>query len=75
MCASDRIGGWQPPVTRPVIVGEEGFFLMRYIGPEITEPYHGDYTGAEYKFHTRRLLYVDKRDAVYFLGPDFEMEQ
>jgi hypothetical protein len=57
-----------------VIVGEEGFFLLRYIGPEITEPYHGDYTGTAYPFNTRRLLYVDKRDAVFLMGPEFEME-
>jgi len=48
---------------------------MRYIGPAITESYHGDYTGHEYKFNERRLLYVDKRDAVYLMGPEFELCQ
>jgi len=33
----------------------------------------GDYTGAEYNFHRRRKLLVDKRDAVYLPGPDFEV--
>jgi hypothetical protein len=55
-------------------MGEEGFFLLRYTGPALTAPVMGDYTAAQYNFHTRRLLYVDKRDAVYLLGPDMEME-
>jgi len=33
----------------------------------------GDYTGTEYRFDQRRVLYVDKRDAVYLLGPEFEV--
>jgi hypothetical protein len=55
-------------------MGEEGFFLLRYTGPALSAPVMGDYTGGEYKFDERRLLYVDKRDAVYLLGPDFDME-
>ena len=47
---------------------------MRYTGPDITEPLKGDYTGSEYKFNERRLLYVDKRDAVFLMGPEFKME-
>ena len=47
---------------------------MRYLGADLPEPLHGDYTGAAYKFNERRLLYVDKRDAVYLMGPEFEME-
>ena len=46
---------------------------MRYLGLELTEPLQGDYTGAIYAFDQKRLLYVDKRDAVYLLGPDFEV--
>lgn len=33
----------------------------------------GDYTGAEYRFDRRRRLLVDKRDAVYLMGPEFEV--
>jgi hypothetical protein len=55
------------------VVGEEGFFLLRYTGPELTQPIQGDYTAMQYRFHEKRLLYVDKRDAVYMLGPDMEI--
>ena len=48
--------------------------MMRYTGADLTEPLQGEYTGALYSFHRQRKLYVDKRDAVYLMGPEFEME-
>jgi hypothetical protein len=66
-------GAWTVPVNKAVVVGEEGFFLLRYTGPELTQPIQGDYTAIQYRFHERRLLYVDKRDAVYMLAPDMEI--
>jgi hypothetical protein len=68
-----RQGGWTPTINHPVVLGEEGFFLLQYTGPQLTQPVQGEYTGAWYKFHQRRTMYVDKRDAVYLMGPDFEM--
>lgn len=62
-----------PPVSKSVSVGEEGFFLMRYIGADLADPVIGEYTGAEYRFHERRVLLVDKRDAVFMMGPDCEI--
>ena len=62
-----------PPTTRAAVLGEEGFFILQYSGPELKEPIMGDYTGAEYNFHRRRKLLVDKRDAVYMMGPEFEV--
>lgn len=67
--------GWQPIAPKAVVVGEEGMFLMRYLGAELAEPLQGEYTGAIYRFNERRVLYVDKRDAVYFMGPEFEICQ
>jgi len=67
------LSGWKPSVTRQVVLGEEGFFLLRYTGQQLTVPLQGDYTGAWYKFHQKRVLLVDKRDAVYLLGPEFEV--
>ena len=46
---------------------------MHYTGPKLQDPIQGDYTGAWYKFHRMHTLYVDRRDAVYMLGPDMEI--
>lgn len=62
-----------PPVSHTVSVGEEGFFTMRYTGADLSGPVVGEYTGAEYRFHERRVLLVDKRDAVFMMGPDCEI--
>ena len=62
-----------PPIPKSVVLGEEGFFILQYNGPELKQPVMGDYTGAEYRFDRRRKLLVDKRDAVYLMGPDFEV--
>lgn len=73
-CGCQRRRGWKPPpASKPLVIGEEGFFLMRYLGAELNEPLQGDITGALYMFHERRELYVDKRDAVYLMGPEFEV--
>lgn len=48
-------------------------FLLHYVGPAMIEPVIGDVTGVEYRFNARPVLYVDKRDAVFLLGPDFEI--
>jgi hypothetical protein len=37
------------------------------------EPITGQATGIGYSFDVRRRLYVDVRDVVYLLGPEFRI--
>jgi hypothetical protein len=72
-CCGGR-GYWKPVLPKPVVLGEEGFFLLHYTGEPLEKPLIGDYTGTVYPFHQKAFLYTDKRDAVFLLGPEFEIQ-
>ena len=57
-----------PPPPPAIKVGEKGLVLMRYSGND-TEDIYGHVTGARYNL--KPLMYVDKRDLAFLLGPDF----
>lgn len=46
--------------------------MLRVIGAKPDGPIIGDVTGYPYHFHRKSMMFVDKRDAIFFLGPDFE---
>ena len=54
--------------------GEKGLDLITCVS---AKPYRriGDYTGYVYPFDIRSSMYVDKRDVVYILGEDFQLEK
>ena len=55
-----------------IIFGERGVLLLRYVGTEkLTQPLIGDFTGQVYPFNEKSTMFVDKRDAVFLLGPEF----
>lgn len=61
------------PNTQPVhfpMVGEKGFLQVKYIGDD-PDLFFGEVTNAGYPFDKAPVLYVDVRDAVYFLGSEF----
>jgi hypothetical protein len=59
-------------VTPPVF-GSHGLTLLRAV-VQPDEPINGYVTGAEYPFHERVLLYVDDRDVVFLLGPEYMID-
>ena len=54
---------------RPAALGERGMLLMERRNGN-GEMLHGPVTGAAYPFDERSRMFVDRRDAVYLLGPD-----
>ena len=53
------------------MVGESGLMLLEYVGEDPPRTWYGEVTNAPYPFDENRARYVDARDAVYLLGPDF----
>ena len=56
----------------PPVPGAAGFLRVKYIGKEPTDQY-GQVTRAAYPFVSGQERFVDRRDAVYILGSDFEV--
>lgn len=54
---------------RKVVLGERGMLRMERRNGS-GEMVYGPVTGAAYPFDERERLFVDRRDAVYMLGPD-----
>ena len=61
-----------PPTKSTPVIGEKGFMKLQYIGNE-PEMWFGEETNTAYPFDRTDVLFVDIRDAVYLLGPDFEV--
>lgn len=57
----------EPP---PPVVGV--LMLLEYKGAAPPQCVYGEVTNIRYPFNLRRRMYVDTRDAVYLLGPDYD---
>jgi hypothetical protein len=57
-----------PPVP---VVGERGLLLMQ--SDNGRGALYGPITGTWYPFDERAKLWVDRRDAIYFLAPDLRL--
>lgn len=53
-------------------IGERGFLKLLYVGADPAEALPGQVTGVTYPFDKVNPLLVDKMDATYLLGPEFE---
>jgi len=55
----------QPPPVGMLI-------LLEYRGSEPPQVVYGEVTNIRYPFHLKKRLFVDTRDAVFMLGPDYD---
>lgn len=55
-----------------MVIGERGLILLSALA-EFSVPIYGPVTGAAYPFHIKKRMYVDRRDAVMLLGPEFDI--
>ena len=60
-----------PPPPPPL--GSAGLVLLHYIGERLEAPVKGALTRTPYPFDERAEVFVDQRDAVFLLGPDFTL--
>jgi hypothetical protein len=54
------------------VVGERGLLLMQSDNGN-GKALYGPVTGSWYPFDERAKLWVDRRDAIYFLAPDLRL--
>jgi hypothetical protein len=66
---AEAVSSTPPPSVR---VGEKGWVLLHATFSP-SAPLVGEVTRTIYPFDKRQVLYVDKRDAVFLLGEDFEL--
>ena len=62
-----------PPPEPRIRVGESGLILLKYVGNDFDHVVDGHATGQRYEL--KPLMYVDRRDLAFLLGPDFEEAQ
>ena len=75
MCGSRRrIPRGLPAMAFPML-GEKGLMMLKYVGQDDPDTWYGEITNAPYPFDKNPTLYVDSRDAVFLLGPDFSEAQ
>ena len=53
-------------------LGQQGMMLLAASGDE-RRPQWGEVTGTRYPFDERARMWVDRRDAIYLLGPELRM--
>ena len=64
--ASARNSGEPPPPVLSVLI------LLEYKGSAPGQAIYGEVTNTRYPFDRRRAYFVDTRDAVFLLGPDYK---
>ena len=67
-----RVGAVAPLPPPPPRFGEKGTLKVTCIGPRPTVPVVGDVTGFPYPFHRQATMFMDVRDAAFFLGQDYK---
>lgn len=67
-----RIGAVAPLPPPPPLFGEKGTLKVTRIGPRPAAPVVGDVTGFPYAFNRQATMFMDVRDAAFFLGPDYK---
>lgn len=70
-CSCGSRPAWLPREGQAAGLGERGFIVMRATGKGRTM--FGQATGTRYPFGKRPRMYVDRRDAIYFLGPEVQL--
>jgi len=75
MCKCNHGPAGDARAARPGAIsalGQQGMMVLEASGQE-RRPQWGEVTGTRYPFDERARMWVDRRDAIYLLGPELRM--